>query len=231
VILADIHESRSRVPEHLESYLGKGSCTVTHLEVGDYVFSGANSHVVTFERKEVGNLIGSIESGQLSNQLGIMLEKCDVSVLLVEGDVRPDYRTGGCVLHGHHDSRFRYDALMNCLHAWQLRGVLVERSINESDSAHRIISLFKMYQDDKSVITLKKKTHMDFSLKRDAILSIVAEFPGLGVTKARNLLRDHGSIQQICSSSPDELQITHGIGKELAKRIYETSREIWSEKK
>jgi len=224
MILVDIHEQRSKVP----GLLGAESIVVS-LDTGDYSFKGWDNKIIAIERKSVNNLLSSISSGELADQLGRMLENIDVPILLIEGDIKPDPRTGYAVLDGHMPTRFNYDAIVNHIHVWQLRGMLIERTRSETDTAHRILSLAKMYAENKSVPSIKRKRHLDFSSKKDPVLNIVAAFPGIGTDRAKSLLRTHGTLQQLCCSSKDELRAAPGIGETAARTVYDLSHKIWQE--
>lgn len=53
---------------------------------------------------------------------------------------------------------------------------------------------------------------------------IVEGFQGIGPSTATELLKDHGTVQNIMAAEIDELKQTDGVGTKTAEKIYYTSR-------
>lgn len=60
--------------------------------------------------------------------------------------------------------------------------------------------------------------------------SVLEEVPGIGKSKAAQLITKFGSAKAILNIPEDELASTPGIGKALAKRIFEKLRETQEER-
>lgn len=59
---------------------------------------------------------------------------------------------------------------------------------------------------------------------RDYKLGILKGYPDVSWTRAEALLKNLGSVQKVTNATEKELMEVPGIGKTLAKRIYDTSR-------
>jgi len=60
--------------------------------------------------------------------------------------------------------------------------------------------------------------------QKDDLLSILDDIPDVGEARKKILLKHFGSSKKVKEASLEELQRVPGIGKELAKKIYDVSK-------
>lgn len=195
-VVYDHREQRSGVPFLLAT---EGvEVRAAALPAGDYVLSDR----LAVERKSAQDLVASIVSGRVFEQLERLTEAYPSVVLLVQ-----DGPAGGL------SDRARAGAL-----AWALRqGVGVLTVADEAACAQWLALLAR--QEGAPARGVRGRARKDVDPSR-AALELVAGLPGVSAVRARALLDAFGSIAELCQAGPEQLQRVSGIGPKTAQAVY-----------
>ena len=223
MILADIHEQKSGIPEKLGN-----NAVVIYMESGDYAFSAVDGLMVGIERCTMSDYLSKISSGRLADQLSRCLDYYDIVILLREGKIEPDPRRGRCILDGHIVTNFPYDAAENFRMSWQMRGVRVEDTRSASQTVYRLLALEKFFQQRDHVSHEARRHTFSFSRNKDEKLFAVEGFPLVGGERAVKLLLHYGKVGEIVmAAAEDEQGLAKVIGKSIASKIRQVCWEKW----
>ncbi len=191
VITADVHERASRIPLILGE-LGV-QVDVRALARGDYIVGPAT----VVERKAVGDLHDSIETGRFWNQIGKLRSTGHSPVLLIEG---PSLFRGPIA----------NDAIRGvCLSVTDL-GIAIVRTEDARDTAAWLYSLASRRREgavrDRPVYAQRPQ-----SMPRTPPEAALAAAPGISGITARTILERFGSLRQLCEAAPEDLQELPGV--------------------
>jgi len=177
------------------------------LPTGDYWIESPNGLVI-IERKEVGDLIGSVLTGHLSHQVRDMLSMGKILVLLIEGwitcTVSGDLRTSGGIRH------LSWNFLWNYLLTVQSHGVLLDFSPNRYFTVKRLFSIYQYWNRTEHQSLRVLEIPRVGSTPQIAILS---QFPGISTTLAERLLVKFGTLRTVFQAKWQERCEVDGIGK------------------
>jgi len=199
------------------------------LSSGDYELC-SGGYLLRIERKSIdSDLLNSIRSGLLSEELRHILNEADIPMWLREGDMtlrRLASLQGGDPMH-------IYNAIDNASISAQLAGIIVINSPAPNRTAERLKSVYEYFEKDehKMMLTIKR---LDipiilFDKEYNQTISLLMGLPGIGQELAERLLKHFGSIEGILSASEEELQKVEGIGSGKAKKIKEFISKRWTE--
>jgi hypothetical protein len=178
---------------------------VQHLEYGDYVIVHENTRFV-IERKTIPDYWNSLKSGRLNEQL----TGCDA--LLVH--------------HTMSDNEY-----------WNIDVQRLYDTINGVSKHHIVWHVFSLNHLEKSLRRYEEQiingTFGEFRrvhVKRDlpTIVRILADFDGIGEEKARMLLREHGTLENIFEAAYGQ-HFTKGIGEKTLLNISNRLGELYKE--
>lgn len=190
MLFVDVHEVASGITRLLQK-LGV-QFWVKSLEVGDYLIP--DKFVV--ERKTIQNLIHSIRTGQIFEQLKKLTEVKEVPMLLVEGDLEKI----------HKYSKMRTESVIGFLLSATVDfGVRLLVSGNLLQSA--LYLKFLQNRDLREELVLVRPRIRDM---RDDRLTVLCAFPGIGINSAKKLLEKFGSLERIFNASRAELAAVVG---------------------
>jgi ERCC4-related helicase len=205
-VLADHREKGNRIVKELID-LGV-SVTTGQLVAADYILSGK----VAVELKKVGDFVASIIDGRLLSQMRDLKKNFEKAVLVIEGE--EDIYS------------------IRRVHANAIRGMLASIVLdfnvpilytkNPKDTAGLLAVMAKREQDgsrDFAYHSVKPK-----SLKEQQEF-IISAFPNIGVTHARALLENRGSIINVVAASKEDLQKIGGVGEKTAVNLFEMFNE------
>lgn len=217
VLLVDVHE-----PGKIVQRLG-ARAVIVPLDVGDYQFWSHEGWQVTVERKEIGNLLSSLSSGQLVDQLTRLVKAADIPILLTEGRIGVD-EDNKVLVDGHWSSRWNFDSVANFLLSWQMRGVYLIQTHGWRDTAARLLSISEFFAKPEHDSHLQRQRLFSLAPTRNPKLALVRCLPGIDITLGQRLLSTFPTILDICQASVEQLTEVEGIGKEKANRIYAAFR-------
>jgi ERCC4-type nuclease len=181
--------------------------TVERLPVGDYEVDGQ----LIVERKTLLDLTASIKEGRLFAQLYRLLQSELPCALLLEGSSDDLARSG-----------MRREAIQGALVQITLfMQIPVLRALDATESA----SLLLMIARHLHTLSARKPTGPKRYLasritrKEKQQLYLLQGLPGIGLTRAKLLLKKFGSVQEVLAASEQELQQVAGIGASTAQKI------------
>lgn len=206
-VVADHRESSSRVIR--EIYRLDLEVEMQQLEVGDYILSER----VGIERKTVSDFLESLVDGRLLEQAKNLAETFERPLLILEGE-------GLYTTRGIHPNAIR--GALACI-AVDYRISLLSTE-DEKETAKVIATIAEREQkEDRGEIPIRRERK---SLTLTELQRFVIEgLPGVSAVLAKRLLEHFGSVEEVISSSEEELKEVHGIGKEKAgdiRRIIES---------
>ncbi|MFX1275222.1 MAG: DEAD/DEAH box helicase [Promethearchaeota archaeon] len=204
-IFCDNRETSSPVVRIL-SLMGV-NIKLDQLSVADYIISQR----VGFERKSAQDFSDSIKDGRLFNELLELKNKFDRPILILEGDPFSSSSINENALYGAIAS-----IILNM-------GINIYKTENPKDTAMFLYQMAKKEQKETiSNINLRfEKAPLDTS---HLLEFIIAGIPGVNSLRARNLLKELKTLQNIFNSDIPDLTKIDNIGKKIAQQIYKISR-------
>jgi ERCC4-type nuclease len=235
VIFVDTRAGSSGLISHLRHWgvPVEGS----RLEYGDAAFGGNGSSgpvTVAIELKKVHDALSCMENGRFAgHQLPGLLQNYDRIWFVLEGTYRPDFSSGLLLMGGerrreiHHGARrFMYRDLDNWLTSMEVMANIRVRRVTDTVEAARFVAdLYGWWQKDWSAHKSHKALYEPLpdmvQFTRPTLTRRFAnQLPGVGDTKAQNVLRAFPSVGSMVRATEAEWAMVEGIGKTLAKRIY-----------
>ncbi|MHA1671011.1 MAG: DEAD/DEAH box helicase [Promethearchaeota archaeon] len=204
IIICDNRETKSPVVRKLS--LMKVEIILEQLSVADYIISEASG----IERKSAKDFTDSIKDGRLFKELFELKKFFKKPILILEGDL--------------FTSPINESALYGAISSIILNlGINVYRTADTNETTLIIYHLAKKAQSTSKgdfKIRFEKKPFEDSEL----LEYIIAGIPGINASRAKNLLMEFKSLQEIFNAEIDELLKTEKIGRKIADEIYRISR-------
>lgn len=211
------------------------------LDYGDACFQGNGPEgevTIGIERKRISDLLNSIATGRLSgHQLPGLLESYYRVYLIMEGEWKEDPITGEMLMHkwGKKWERppggrtWRTKDVIHYLSSLEIiTGVIVKYSRSMWETAQLIQHVCSWWQKKwewhRSHLQLHKSQPSSAFLrpgKATLLRRIVAELPGIGFDRARNVEEFFGSVESMFFAGVKEWQEIEGIGKVTAQMAWE----------
>ena len=200
-LYVDIHEPE-RMVDYLEEMTGKET-EHKSLKIGDYVYQG-----VCVERKEVTDFLNSIFKTSLFEQLLNMKKNYDKRFLIIHGDLE------------HECATRKSDVYMSVLGAittisceYETPVIITENDYEFAVAISNIID--SLDGKTKRPIDTVKATKPTYQIQEN----LVAQIPGVGLTRARDLLKQFGSVESLFRADKEELKKVDGVGDKTADNI------------
>ena len=192
-------------PEVTEKLQKIDEVSIEQLASGDYVCGK-----IGVEWKEASDFLSSISDNRLLTQARNLKDNFETPIILVVGDV---YKALS-------KTKFHPNSYLG-MKATLIRAfnVNVVSCIDEGEAVDLLKILFKQEESkDKSVKpSIVRKPHSLI----DRRLSALSCIEGISMRKAKLLLDEFNSLLTVAQKDEWELQHIDGIGKKLAKNIYE----------
>jgi len=204
-IICDNRETSSPVVRTL-SLMGL-NLKLEQLTVADYVISER----VGIERKSAKDFNDSIIDGRLFKELSELMEHFSRPILILEGDPLKD-------------SNINENALYGAITAIIINlGIIIYRTENSIETAKFIYQLAKKEQ---SITKSSLKLRFDKApVETSRLLEyIVAGIPSVNTLRAKNLLKELKTLQNIFLADIPDLTKIENVGKKIAQQIYKISR-------
>ena len=209
-ITCDHRETASAVVRNL-SLIGV-KLNLEQLEIGDYIISER----VGIERKSAQDFNDSIKDGRLFKELFDLRNNFEIPILLLEGDPFLDSNLNENALYGAITS-----IILNL-------GITVYKTNDPEQSAEFLFHLAKKEQSNT-----KGEPKLRFDKKpiepSHLLEYVIAGIPGINALRAKNLLKEFKTLQDIFTSEIGNLMKVDGIGKKIAQEIYKISRYKYKE--
>ncbi len=204
-IVCDNRETASSVVRNL-SLMGIG-LKLEQLPVGDYVISER----VGIERKSSQDFTDSIKDGRLFRELKDLAERFERAILVLEDDP-------------FKNSQLAENAIYGAITAIILNlGITVYKTKDPKETA---LFLYHLAQKEQSKSTSKLKLRFDKApIETSQLLEyLVAGIPGVNALRAKNLLKEFKTLQNLFQADIPDLTKVETIGKKIAQEIYKISR-------
>ena len=186
------------------------------LEIGDYVFGD-----VCFEAKSVTDFIGSVMSKRLWTQIDNMDRHYVTNIVIIYGSLSKGIKN----IMTNSRSKLPAPAravMLNNKFLGAIGRITLDTDCKafwvptEKEAALIITAICKMKPIEREVIrpeVFKRITTDD--LRLDLLTSI----KGVSIKKAKELIKQFGSIMEIGEQEPEDLTIIDGIGTTVSERI------------
>jgi len=204
-IICDNRETASPVVRKL-SIMGI-KLKLEQLAVGDYIISER----VGIERKSAQDFNDSLKDGRLFNELFNLRNNFERPILILEGDP-------------FNISSINENALYGAISSIILNlGVIIYKTRDPNETA---IFLSQLAKKENSVSKGEYKLRFDKKpIEYSHLLEyVIAGIPGVNIHRAKNLLSELKSLQEIFNSDIGDLMRVENIGKKIAQGIYKISR-------
>tara|TARA_R100000406_G_scaffold93865_1_gene84691 strand:- start:2653 stop:3342 length:690 start_codon:yes stop_codon:yes gene_type:complete len=194
-------------------------CEKRWIEIGDYVFDD-----VCFEAKSATDFLGSVMSKRLWTQLDNMDRHYRTNVVIIYGSMEE------AVFNVIENAPSKMpmgtrSIMLNNKFLGALGRIVLDTDVKpfwvptEEEAALIITGVSKIKPITRDVIqpqVFKRLTTDDLRL------DLLSSIKGVSIKKAKELIKQFGSIMEIGECSAYELQAIEGIGETLAKRIITT---------
>ncbi len=205
IIICDNRETASPVVRILS--LMDIDIKLRQLIVADYIISNR----VGIERKSAQDFIDSLKDGRLFNELFELKKNFEMPILILEGDPFLESNINQNALYGAITS-----IILNI-------GINVYRTTNSEETANFLYQLAKKEQS-KLVSSIKLRFEKKPIETSRLLEYIIAGLPGVNALRAKNLLKDLKTLQNIFLADIPELTKIENIGKKIAQQIFKISR-------
>ena len=204
-IVCDNRETASAVVRNL-SLMGV-NLRLEQLSVADYVISKR----VGIERKSSKDFTDSIKDGRLFKELKVLIETYERVILILEEDPFKGSNLNENAIYGAITS-----IILNL-------GVTIYRTKDTRETAMFLYQLAKKEQSEGNTTLKLRFDKAPVELSR-ILKYIIAGIPGVNSLRAKNLLKEFKTLQNIFNSDIPDLTKVENIGKKIAQDIYKISR-------
>ena len=189
------------------------------IEIGDYIFDD-----VCFEAKSATDFLGSVMSKRLWTQLDNMDRHYQTNVVIIYGELEEAIHN--VVTNSPSNVPIGTRSIMlNNKFLGAIGRIVLDTDIKpfwvrtEEEAALIITAVSKMKPLTRDTIApqIFKRITTD-----DLRIDLLSSIKGVSIKKAKELIKQFGSIMEIGECSEYELQAIEGIGETLAKRILST---------
>lgn len=204
-VIADDREEGGGVIEAL-SEMDDVELTVDRLSLGDYLVDDW----LRVERKTLSDLAVSIADGRLFRQASRLASALKRAVVLLEGTAR-DLA----------DSDMRREALQGALITLTLKLDLPLLRAKVPEESARLIryAARQMRRDQMGTVSRASGGGKRPSDKQKTQMYVLQGLPGVGPMRARRLLEEFGSVEDVVTASVDALMDVEGIGPKTAESV------------
>ncbi len=201
-IFADFREKASNVIKELHD-MGTHLDLVS-LDVGDYILSDR----VGVEFKTIHDFVDSIVDGRLLDQIKKLKQGYERPLVIVEGD-QDIY-----AVRNIHPNAIR-GMLATIMVSYKIP-VFQTRDYKETAS---LLAVIAKREQDESGSDFNPHASRKPSTLREQQEYLVSSLPGIGLTLARPLLNEFGSVKKIVNARPEDLTKVDKIGPKKAEDI------------
>lgn len=183
-----------REPSYLAVLLrGEGiEVEVRRLSAGDYQWESPLGRVGV-ERKTVDDLLSSIASGRLDDELARLVEAVALPVLFLQGGL--EYFRGRPVGGGFQAVPLDLTAVLNKLLSWQLRGVALYPLPDDGREGIFLAGLYRWTQKERHQGVARRPRLLPNMERLPPRVEVFAALPGVGPERAR-LLAARASLRE-----------------------------------
>lgn len=199
--------------------LGKSS-SVPEKWGADILFP-AGGGLVGVQRKELSDLIASVQDGRLAKEVG-QLQQVGRAVLIVEG--RPKWSSDGVLLRDYGFPWTR-QAHRNLMYSVQSHGIWVEQTDDANDTVAAVLNLHEYLRKPKHHGLVRRPGPVSpwgKASNKEWLVHFLQGLEGVGPELAENLVAHFGGRSPIeWRVGEDELKQVKGVGPKRAKSMVE----------
>lgn len=194
------------------------------------------------ELKQVADLVSSIHSGRMAEQIIKMAQEYDRVYLIVEGPYRASRQNG--MLEVPRGRRYRplfagtrrpvfwvdVERFLTGVGEAGVRVIKTRTSWETVKTITQVLDTYwnKPYADHKSLAGLIRP--QVFALTQDSealtrVRQVAACLPGIGIERSKAVAQAFGSVYEIAAAGLKEWGEIEGVGKQIAQRAYDAIRE------
>lgn len=222
----------------LQAYISRGGvkAEIGSLEFGDACFeaNGPDGRMlVGIERKTVGDMLNCIDDARYSaHQRPGMKALYQVSMLMVEGVVKPDTATGylmECIQtltwrpYRYRSQMVRYSKLFRYLLSVQFAGTVVVHTRDVEHTAYNITECYHYFQkrwvDHTSLLETQKINIPDLRVEPSLVRKWAADLGGVGVKLSMDAERVFKTGYNLAKADETEWLQIPGVGVKRAQNI------------
>ena len=192
------------------------------------VYFMANGRKVGIQRKEIKDLLASVNDGRLVKEI-LQMKALDYKILLVEG--RPVYSNDGFLLSKIFGQRWTRDQIDQLLWSVQDRGVWVIQTGDLQETVGKVQLLKRWFEKSKHTSLWTRPGLGKAGLfgtgvqDRDYGIWFLQSLPGVGYELASRIYDKYG-FPFTLELTVEELMAVDGIGKGKAEKIVQVCRKM-----
>lgn len=170
------------------------------------------------ERKKFSNLVQSMGSGELDEQMTRLVNTYDVPVLLVEGLPVPDPAGGVHVWGAQHTVPYAW--VVGAVAGWFGRGAMFFHVTDKAATPATLIALYHMFAKKEHRQVYAPKRVLPALRRMSLVEAIMIQFPGVGPKRAEGL----AAIPLVELAGWSREDWVTRLGKITGGRVYEAWR-------
>jgi DNA excision repair protein ERCC-4 len=176
--------------------------------------------LVGVQRKEVSDLIASLQDGRLSKELGQM-RSLALGVVIIEGV--PQWSRDGYLLSARSFRKSQWDGVCFSI---QAEGLWLVRTSGVSETASSLASLESWLSKERHGIRTRPKANGAWGTadNREWGIHLLQSFPGIGADTAANIYDYFEGVPLIWLVNALQLQEVKGVGRGRAEKMFESLR-------
>lgn len=187
--------------------------------LGADVAWSASGSWVGVQRKEVKDLLASVEDGRLGQQL-VQLERCGVAALVVEGELR--FTMDGELMGSRGSTRWTRRSLWGVLWSARRSGVWVDFTRDLTETIEWVGAFEAWTKKDKHTGLGGRpgpKGMWGTADSREWGVHVLQGFPGVGQELAGRMIDEFGGVPLRWTVGMKELTAVQGIGTKKAQGL------------
>lgn len=210
-VVVDEREYRAGLPSMFEDHDDVRQVDTELLDVGDIVAGGD----VVFERKSVGDFVGSIKNRRLESQIDRMYEMFEPerSYVIIEGDMSDFWS----LEYSQFSPQSACGYVGSLSARWQCVPLFASNRTNLVDMVTRITRKHK--ETTKRVV--RDPESSPSRAQNDFFSRTVLQLSGVGKSKIEPLRDKYGTVRSLSEATESELTSIDGIGPKTADSIIE----------
>ena len=197
---------------------------ISWLEAGDFLVKGGE-HILLIERKSVSDLVNSVISKRLFDQLDALAHQEVPFSLMITGDPKDAWRKFRSM---GRDPSLVWNVFLGIQNELALSGVPTI-VVPDEDLVPKTLYLLakKMETGVRPSLRVVKRSRT----LADEQVEVLGTIRGLGIVKAKAIIERFKTLKRVANANLAELAEVRGIGKKIAKHIVEVFTTPYEEAK
>lgn len=186
------------------------------METGDFRWCGRNGLYIV-ERKAVNDLVSSLSSGRVDEQLGRLIAEANVPMLMIEGKIGEIVMVKRGRKMWKPSKQWTMYGIDHKLLKWQMKGLYIVHSPSKVRTPTRIVRLVQWTREEKH--DTNRRVLLPPVQPADPRIRTLMTLPGVGSKIAKRLLKDGASLEEIFRDEWADFH--HKLGPDTRKRVQE----------